>query len=72
MHKCFISCFFSVRQGFEIAFATAKRGTTTTAKITGTLWGAAAKATGTPEVALFGVCHRSIEHCLEDAGVARL
>ena len=58
--------------GLGMATATAKMGTTATAKITGILWGAAAKATGTPEAALFGVCSRSIEQCLEDASGARL
>ena len=55
-----------------MAKATAKMGTAATAKITGTLWGVAAKATGTPDAALFGVCSRSIEQCLEDASAARL
>ena len=55
--------------GLGIATATAKIGTTATAKITRILWGAAAKATGAPEAALFG---RSIEQCLEDASAARL
>ena len=41
-------------------------------KITGIFWGSAAKATETPEAALFGVCSRSIEQCIEDASVARL
>ena len=55
-----------------MAFATAKMGTIATAKITRILCGAAAKATGTTEVALFDVCSRSIEQCLEDAIAARL
>ena len=42
--------------------AAAKNKTTATAKITGILWRAVAKATGAPSAALFGVCCRSIEH----------
>ncbi len=61
-----------VTDGLGMANATAKMGTTATAKITGILWGAVAKATGTPEAALFGVCSKSIEQCLEDASAARL
>jgi len=47
-----------------MATATTKMGTTATAKITGILWGAAAKATGTPETALFGVCSSNVSKML--------
>ena len=50
--------------GLGMATATAKMGTTATAKIIGILWGAVAKATGTPETALFGVCSSNVSKML--------